>query len=279
MEKNESGPKVSTGKRSNLPQIPEKQKRIHPVIKYLLYFLLFFLFVVVGIPVLLESFGVRENAKKPDIINAPNQSLKGIEKKADIIKKPMEEKIGFKGLNLGMTGQEVLKLLETSKEWKLGYSRKEYLEALKKGEGSLLLDYEGKSGIGSEGPPGKEKIYAVRSGFLELSENKVVYISIDSYNIGGNEIDRHLKDWANFALKGLIQKYGNYSEKFISVDDVNIFSFKENYKVFLYKWNRGDNEIALFIGHSDFKYRCGIAFKDIKAAQKELQKSKTKSEL
>jgi len=39
------------------------------------------------------------------------------EKKESEINQPAKETIGFKGLYLGMTGQEVLKLAETSKDW------------------------------------------------------------------------------------------------------------------------------------------------------------------
>lgn len=197
---------------------------------------------------------------------------------------PVEQKIGFKGLMLGMTGSEVLKLTQTSKEW--GFSEftaketlRENLSVLKKGEGSLILDYKDKGGIGTEGPPGKENVYEVTDGHIELSENKVVYIVIYSFSHDVNNIDPYVKDWANFALKGLNEKYGNYDKKFLSIDDINIFSFKENYNVSLYKWYRGDNEIALSLGTRNFKYDCQISFRDTKAAQKELQKSKTKSEL
>jgi len=143
------------------------------------------------------------------------------------------------------------------------------------------MDYKAKEGIGSEGPPGKEIIYTAPHGTFELSENKVVFINISTTRLSAHFIE-YLKDWADFAYKGLTQKYGNYAHKLLSIDEVNILSFKPGEDVGLYLWRIGDSVITLSMGSTYYRghyYYSSISFRDYKAFQKERQRSKTKSEL
>lgn len=191
--------------------------------------------------------------------------------------------LGFKGLNLGMSNDEVNDLVRSS-PWGymyVGYGKEDmsqlasyaFLEGDSSKEGLTWAN------IGCEGPKGEGGCYWLKHVHIQYFDKKVVQIFLSSSKYSADEIDTFVKDWGQFALKGLIEKYGMPDKNYKSIKDINVFSFKSGFNVPLYKWSRGKERIILSISESDATFGCNVSFEEIEGIRNvEKQKSESKAE-
>lgn len=191
--------------------------------------------------------------------------------------------LGFKGLHLSMTHQQVNDLVKDT-PW--GYDIRPYgkqNDPQFADHAFLKGDFRGKYGatwanIGCEGPRGEGSCYWIRQVQIKYHEGKVVEIVLRSPSYSANKIDAWVKDWGIFALKGLKKKYGKPTKVYKTFSQVNILSFKSGYDVTLHKWRKGKEQIRLTIGEDEYKYSCAIKFQDAGGLEEiKQQKSKFKS--
>jgi hypothetical protein len=184
------------------------------------------------------------------------------------------EKLGFKGLYLGMTYEQVNFLPDRDpKTWESS----NYDEAFGEKNNQGYLQYQNWNGIGCEGPTGKQFCHRVSSAHIEFFKGRVLLIDIMSLPFTADRIESELKDWLKFALKGLTEKYGP-PQMLVSVESLNIFSFKSQHLIHLREWKRGQNSIFLSILEAGHHYYSIIRFADLKSQKEEQSKSKSKHE-
>ena len=198
--------------------------------------------------------------------------------------------LGFKGLHLGMTMDEVNSVV---KETPWGYQFHDKTNSYSLENSNIWPDLphykptnflkgdETKMGwtwakIGCEGPKGKGSCYWIRSTFIRFYEKRLVKISISSPSWSANKIDSDVKEWARFALKGLVKKYGEPSKVFKTISQVNILDFKSGFNTSLYVWDFKKEEIKLTLGEYESKFYCSVKFLNVDGVSK-LKELKKKS--
>ena len=122
-------------------------------------------------------------------------------RKLSAIKKKYKT-IGFKGLHLGMTRDDLNILMEDNEfTWKFCFGSSINEDTI------LLKCYS--CNIGCVGKNETESCYKIDSGYVEFYKNKIIRIGIQSPSYSAREIDPYLMGWARFAKHGLSTKYGN----------------------------------------------------------------------
>ena len=187
---------------------------------------------------------------------------------------PAAEKLGFKGLNLGMTYQEVNQLVATDfNTWRFSFEEKEFSSKVNQG----YLSFENWNGIGCEGPPGKQFCHRISSVWVEFFKGRVLLIDILSLPFSADRLESELKEWLNFAHKGLAEKYG--APRIIKqIDPLNILWFKSRIIIYLSEWKRGQNSISLSAVEVGSHFYSFIRFIDQKAKKEEEIITKRKPE-
>jgi hypothetical protein len=193
----------------------------------------------------------KEDAEREKIKEAQQEDKR--RKLSEIRKK--YKTIGFKGLNLGMTRDDLNLLMEDNAFlWKLSFGSGIHEDTI------LLKCYS--CNIGCEGKGGAESCYEIDYGYIEFYKNKIIRIGIQSPSYNANNIDPYLLDWARFAKNGLSKKYGNPTRSPLPVERINIFSFKEHYYVPMHVWAKGSSEISVNLTNSEYKYYVDILYDD-----------------
>jgi hypothetical protein len=222
---------------------------------------------------------VPDTGKATDSVFSDNDFLRRMLyeiRSGDTVVTPLE----FKGIYLGMTERQVDSLVANSL-WAYKYtSINAGIMASKK---MLVDDYVGDyyngpkkaplkdcvAKIGCEPPTeGGQKCYWLDGAYLDYFQGKVFRISLDSWMWSADKIESSVKDWLRFALKGLIEKYGEPDLTFTSIEEVDIFSFKSGFISYLYKWLKGNARIMLGLSESESKFGCSVVFEDAIATEK-----------
>ncbi|HAK59006.1 MAG TPA: hypothetical protein DCO77_01315 [Nitrospiraceae bacterium] len=191
--------------------------------------------------------------------------------------------LGFKGLHLSMTHQQVNNLVKET-PWRYygaGALRTDepqfYKHAFLRGDRSRMGRTWAK--IGCEGPDGKGSCYWITKPYATFYDGKVAEIVLSSPRWSADKIDARVKDWGKFALAGLVKIYGKPTKVNKTFDQANIFSFKAGYDVSLYEWDKNGEQILITIGEYEAEFYCSVKFRDMVALKKlAAEKSKSKTE-
>lgn len=193
--------------------------------------------------------------------------------------------LGFKGIHLGMTHDQVNELVKKtpwgymfrSSSGTINTEMKRYDENWpdepQYKSSNFLTGDKSRAGavwakIGCEGPKGEGSCYWIRSVFIKFFNGKLVEIDISSPQWSADKINTQLKDWGKFALKGLIKKYGEPTKIYNSFDKINIFSFESGYDITLYSWELGQEEIKLTLNEYESKFGCSIKLQNIEGVNR-----------
>jgi len=181
--------------------------------------------------------------------------------------------LGFKGLHLGMTRDEVKELVKPENGWHLKYSHldigsEEYI--------FLTTNFP----IGCEGEGETENCYMIESVSIEFFQDKVHKISLDGEMYSATDIEYYVKGWAKFALKALKSKYGKPTKTNEQINKVAAVFINSGYSRRINEWNKNGESIYLSIGCSEFKYYSSIKLVNTAVEAKiKNDKKKMKSEL
>ena len=194
------------------------------------------------------------------------------------IKEEEKTRLDFKGLRLGMTHEDVENLIKLE-EW--GYK---FQHDRGSRDNSLFLGIGGKASqefrtIGSKGPEGHKSLYYWDYAQALFYQGRIYAISVSSGDWSADLIDSRLKDWLRMSLEALTNKYGPPSETLLTVDDVNIFSFKSNRDSYLYIWIVNNQQVSLTITTYKAEYSGRIFYVDLNTARKMENESTTKTSL
>lgn len=185
--------------------------------------------------------------------------------------------LGFKGIHLGMTQDEVNDVVSAGNGWSFKIGSDFDASML---YNNTLLFLNTTFPIGCRGQGDTEECYKIETVIAQFFEDRVVQISLHGPRYTATDIDSQVKGWARFGLQVLKNKFGNPSKVYLSVDRFNIFSARSGYEVYLDEWNKKDETILLTIGSDDFEYYAGIDYMNKKALTKiKQEKQKIKSGL
>ena len=179
------------------------------------------------------------------------------------IEEEIRSRLEFKGLRLGMTPAEV-SMLTQSTEWNFMFPVRSGTQ-----QEPIFLNWDNNASISfrtivSKGPEGHKSYYGWRYAFTKFADNRIYSIEVSGPEWTADYIDTSLKDWLKMAYSALIEKYGKPTETLLPIEDINIFSFKPGYGVFLYKWVVNDQRISLTIGSYESEYYGSIDYLDLK---------------
>lgn len=191
-----------------------------------------------------------------------------------------EEKIrlDFKGLLLGMTQKQVEQLIQTT-EWDYQFAHQNGAQGKPVflcGDSRSSLAFRS---IGSEGSEDHKTYYRWRYAFVQFHHGRILSIEVASPKCSADYIDSELKDWLHMAYTALVNKYGKPQEVIRPIDEVNIFSFKTGFGVFLYKWLINDQRVVLSISEDESQFSGGIDYLDMKMQEQIDAESKTETHL
>ncbi|MBK9130549.1 MAG: hypothetical protein IPM20_02730 [Gammaproteobacteria bacterium] len=172
--------------------------------------------------------------------------------------------LGFYGLHLGMTYDDVNAVIANTPWFYLSASVYTKDDPQFK-EFNVLY---GAGNIGCEGSDGRGDCYKVQSASIRFFDGKLVMIAINSPPYTADYIDLKVKEWGAFALKGLVNKYGNPSNTYLTINDVNILSFRSGYFTSLYEWNFDQEAIQLGIEESESKFSSVVQFSNLEGLAK-----------
>lgn len=179
------------------------------------------------------------------------------------IEEEIRSRLEFKGLRLGMTPVEV-SMLTQSTEWNYMFPDRSGTQ-----QQPIFLNWDNNASIAfrtiaSKGPEGHKNYYSWRYAFTKFTDGRIYSIEVAGPEWTADYIDTSLKDWLKMAYSALLGKYGEPAETLLPIDDINIFSFKSGYGVFLYKWVVNDQRISLTIGSYKSEYYGSIDYLDLK---------------
>lgn len=181
--------------------------------------------------------------------------------------------LGFKGIHLGMTRDEVEEVVNSEN----GLSFK-YGNAVGSTEEYSFLNSA--SPIGCKGDGETEICYSIDSVSVRFYEDHAICISIQSPSYSADGIHPYVKEWARFSLPILRKKYGNPTKKNLNIDNFNVFSVQSGYSLPLYIWDKKNESVELSIGSYKFEYYAEIDYCNKKALAKiKKEMKKVKSEL
>lgn len=194
------------------------------------------------------------------------------------------DKIGFKGIMLGMSHDDLILVLESDENWFYSgigslknITDNEVLNIyLKKISESSYIELGTKYNIGSEGEGETQYDFKIAQVFITFFENKISEIELRSVHPSADQFDTTIKDWAKFALKGLNKKYGK-SKKISDINVLGILDIKPGYDRILSKWTKKDKIILLMLGAEEFNYYAMIQFVDKKVEAKQAKQKEIKS--
>lgn len=205
------------------------------------------------------SYGL-ENIKKNEFLIAEfepkkeNNNQQEIQKFQDIYKR--KTNIGFKGLSLNMTRQEMDSLIKkTSWEYKNKKNKENTIYLCS--DSSAPVEF----GLIGEKILGDQKVqYHWQTTLVRLHKNIVFDISVFSKDFTANEIDGDLKNWLEVAYQALVEKYGEPKFTRIPISSINIFSF--NSYDYICSWEHENQQLGLALYKSDFSYYAYIDYMD-----------------
>lgn len=116
-----------------------------------------------------------------------------------------EEHLGFKGINLGMTSQKLDDYILKSKELKYRYAssaKGKDVILITRIVGTLTYTKDDPLKIGCDGTG---ECYFVEHIFIKFLNDKIIQISLPCEEYSADYIDTSIKEWGEFALKGLIK--------------------------------------------------------------------------
>ncbi|MEE9614854.1 MAG: hypothetical protein V3W31_07915 [Thermodesulfobacteriota bacterium] len=155
--------------------------------------------------------------------------------------------LGFKGLHLGMTVEEVDELVDCT-PWRYG---SEYLDSgpmvVPPAELAIILEVDGSAGsrafrtVGCRQEYGEEKCYQFERVLALYIEGKTAGLFVSALN-NDKEFTR---DWASFMLGELTKKYGEPSELYNRTEDIEPSLFVEDFIQKIAMWKVGEEVIYL----------------------------------
>ena len=182
---------------------------------------------------------------------------------------------GFKGIHLGMDYDQVNEVIRNT-PW--GYKYKTHSETATMRDETWPDEAQHKSSnfikgdeshagaiwckIGCDGPNGKGGCYWIRDVSIDFYNAKLINIKLTSPKWTADKINTRVQAWGEFALRGLIKKYGAPSKIYEPFCKMNIFSFKPGYNVSMYIWNIGKEKIILSVVEYESKFGCSISFQN-----------------
>ena len=176
----------------------------------------------------------------------PTPNKEYTQEEVNIAIKKMDDKfktLGFKGLHLGMSYDDVNELVKET-PWAYGTNvmkeKSSHLPQYKKfnqlcGDNSTM----GKTwdSIGCRGEGETKECFEISSTTIKFYNDKLYEIVISSPISDPDEIQYKLLDWAGFALKGLMKKYGKPTKIYIPLKNINVFAFRTDFYYYLYEWD------------------------------------------
>ena len=123
------------------------------------------------------------------------------------------------------------------------------------------------------------RYYRWKHAFVQFHRGRILSIEVASPKWSADYIDSELKDWLRMAYKALVNKYGKPQEVVRPIDEINIFSFKTGYGVFLYKWVTNEQRVVLSISEYESQFSGGIDYLDLKTQKQIDAESKTETHL
>ena len=193
----------------------------------------------------------------------------------------VQSTIGFKGLNLGMTLDEFKTFVSTRKYLEADYSDVEAGRTrVTVGEGSDYSSPEAMKkcvsdgldffSIGCIGTGGDAHCHEIRSTHLIFADGKAISVAIEQeWTPAQVEGYMGLKEWLQFAQKGITQKYGQPSKVVLSPDKVTILSVGDpGYLYTIVEWKKGPNRIRLEISKTSSHYAATVEFENMTMAKK-----------
>lgn len=177
--------------------------------------------------------------------------------------------LGFRGIHLGMTAEELDYYMKESPQ--LGYADN---------SSAVNSDYIFVRAFTENDPlelgcDGAGTCYSATDLLIQLLDGKIISITLQSPKYSADYIESFVKDWGRFALKGLINKYGQPTKTYLPLDKVNIFKFENGFYYNLYEWNKGKEKILMVTTESEAQFGINIVFENIDGAKK-YQKLKAK---
>ena len=161
--------------------------------------------------------------------------------------------LNYRGLQLGMSRTDVKALLEIDRNWSFEF---------KSGLVGNNIFLKNSDPFGCEKKGQEEDCYYTETIAVEFFNDKIFQITIVSYNSKAFEIDRYLKEWANFVFKAINIKYGKPSQILIPINSINIFTTKNGFSTTLVKWKTRKQSIKLQFTQEEFKFYTSIRFID-----------------
>jgi hypothetical protein len=189
--------------------------------------------------------------------------------------------VGFKGLNLGMTLDDFKTFVSTRKFLKADYSDVEggrtrvtvdmgsddsSQEAMKTCIEQELDFFN----IGCVGTGGDAHCHSIDSTVIMFANDKAISVAIGrEWTPTQVEGFMGLKEWLQFAKKGITQKYGQPSKVTLSPDKVTVLSVDDpGYLYPIVEWKKGTNRIRLDISKTSSHYAATVEFENIAMAKK-----------
>jgi hypothetical protein len=192
--------------------------------------------------------------------------------------------VGFKGLNLDMTLDDFKTFVSAHKFLTADYSDMEggrtsvtlgmgsddsSQEAMKK----CIEDELDFFNIGCIGTGGDAHCHSIDSTVVVFHDGKAISVSIGrEWTPEQVEGFMGLKEWLQFAKKGITKKYGEPSKVSLSPDNVTILSVGDpGYLYTIVEWKKHNDRIRLDISKTSTHYAATVEFENV-AEQKKMQK-------
>jgi len=190
--------------------------------------------------------------------------------------------LGFKGLHLGMTYDDV-NLLVKDTPW--GYEfRPDNLPAKEEARNKNWPDFPQRkqfnflcgdktimgmtwAQLGCKKADSMEKCYLIQDAPITFNNDKIIEFDLLSPAWPADKIKTELADWGSFAVEDLTKKYGPPATVVKTFAEIDILSFEVNKEVVLYQWELGKERTLITIGENKAEYRCRIKFRDTEGTE------------
>ncbi len=147
---------------------------------------------------------------------------------------------GFKGIYIGMRREEIQNLVENT-AWTYDQGKDNPSEVLR---GDCTIEGSFLNRIGTEGTGEDEKPLSLQQVKLEYYDNQVVRFTILSPCFALGQMDKEYKDWGNFVVYGLKNKWGKPVKISQSPDKIDVKSFKKEKEEYpIEEWTLKNSEI------------------------------------